>query len=131
MAPKAPGGGGGSYPKSLPTTGGAEIKINHDTLNDIVKKLEKDLRDLKSQRYSDKIEDDTPPEAAMGDYDAGRGIYGTVTAARDSIGGTFDQFITAYEQVIEAIRASDKTHKNADDASEQGVKAAGSPHTAI
>ncbi|MFA1550841.1 hypothetical protein [Actinomadura chokoriensis] len=119
------------HPKSLPTTGGKEIKINHDTLDDIVKKLEKDLRDLKSQRYGDKIEDGTPPESAMGDYQAGRGLYSTVTAARDQIGGTYDQFLTAYAQVIEAIRASGKNHKKADDASELGVKAAGSPHTAI
>lgn len=119
------------YPKSLPTTGGKEIKINHDTLDDIVKKLEKDLHDLKSKRYSDKIEDDTPLEAAMGDYQAGRAMYGTITAARDQIGGTFNQFIAAYEKVIEAIRASGKNHRKADDASKRGVEAAGSPHTAI
>lgn len=112
------------HPKSLPTTGGKEIKINHDTLDDIVKKLEKDLRDLKSKRWSDKVEDNTPPEAAMGDYDAGRSMYATVTAARDQIGTTFDQFVTAYEQVIEAIRASDKTHRKADDASKRSVETA-------
>lgn len=119
------------HPKSLPTTGGKEVKINHDTLDDIVKKLEADLKGLKEKRYSDKIEDDTPQEAAMGDYQAGRMMYGTITAARDQIGTTFDQFVTAYEQVIEAIRASDKTYRNADDASKRGVEGAGNPHTAI
>ena len=130
MAPKAPGGGGG-YPKSLPTTGGKEIAIQHDTLDDIVKKLEADLHKLKQSRWSDKIQDDTPPEASLGDYKAGQAMYNTVTAARDQIGGTFDQFLSAYEQVIEAIRASNKNHRKADDASERGVEAAGSPRTAV
>lgn len=119
------------YPKSLPTTGGKEIKINHDTLDDIAKKLEDDLHKLKEPRWSDKIEDNTPPESSLGNYKAGQAMYNTVTAARDQIGGTFTQFLTAYEQVIAAIRASNKNHRKADDASKRGVEAAGSPHTAV
>lgn len=119
------------HPKSLPTTGGKEIKIDHDALKDIADKLEKDLNELKKHRYSDKVTDNTPPEAAMGDYQAGRSMYATVTAARDQIGTTFDEFVTAYENVIKTIRASEKTHRNADDRSKRGVENAGNPNTAI
>jgi hypothetical protein len=129
MAPKAPGGG--SYPNNLPPVGGKEIAIHHDVLDDIVKKLDADLKKLRAERWSNQITDATPSEDAMGNYKAGQGLYNTVTAARDQIGNTFDQFLTAYEQVIEAIRASNKSHRNADDASQRGVEAAGSPHTAI
>lgn len=118
------------YPP-MPRAGGKEIAINHDTLDDIVKKLEKDLRTLKNQRWSETLQDNTPVEAAMGDYDAGRGMYKTITMARDSVGNTMDAFITSYEQVIEAIRMSNKNHRNADDASKRGVEAAGSPNTAV
>ncbi|TDB83726.1 hypothetical protein E1264_27270 [Actinomadura sp. KC216] len=120
------------HPKYLPPTGGKEIKVDHDTLDDIVKQLEKDLIELKKYpTHSRKITQETPPEAAMGDYQAGRTMYGTITAARDQIGGTFDQFITAYEQTIEALRASNRNHRKADDASKRGVEAAGNPNSAI
>ena len=116
---------------SLPTAGGKEIKIDHDTLDDIVKKLQKDLNELESMRYSEKLADATPAEGAMGNYQAGRGLHTTIRTARDSIGDTYDQFIASYKQVIEAIRNSDKTHRKADDASEQGVRTAGSPNSYI
>ncbi|RKS71121.1 hypothetical protein BZB76_5607 [Actinomadura pelletieri DSM 43383] len=120
------------HPKYLPPTGGKEIKIDHDTIDDIVKKLERDLNELKRRpTHSQLINDETPPESAMGNYQAGRTMYATITAARDQIGNTFDQFVTAYEQVIEAIRASNKNHRTADDASKHGVQAAGNPNTAI
>lgn len=115
----------------LPTAGGKEIKIDHDALKDIVKKLEKDLHDLEKMRYSERIQDATPSEGALGDYQAGRGLHTTVRMARDSIGGTYDQFIESYKKVIEAIRNSDKTHRKADDASKHGVEAAGSPHNYV
>ncbi|QKW33614.1 hypothetical protein HUT06_05860 [Actinomadura sp. NAK00032] len=115
----------------MPTAGGKEIKIDHDTLDDIVKKLEKDLHDLEKQRYSEQIQDGTPPEGALGNYKAGQSLHGTFRAARDSIGDTYDQFIASYKQVIEAIRNSDKTHRKADDASKRGVEAAGSPNSYI
>ncbi|MFS2295696.1 MAG: hypothetical protein FWJ90_23880 [Actinomadura sp.] len=115
----------------LPTAGGKEIKIDHDTLDDIAKKLEKDLQELESKRYSELIADATPSEAAMGDYQAGRGLHSTIRTARDSIGDTYDAFLDSYKKVIEAIRASDKTHRKADDASKRGVEAAGSPNTYI
>ncbi|HLV72927.1 MAG TPA: hypothetical protein VKY91_09090 [Vulgatibacteraceae bacterium] len=115
----------------LPTAGGKEIKIDHDTLDDIAKKLEKDLNELEAERYSQKIADATPSEGAMGDYQAGRGLHTTIRSARDSIGDTYDAFINSYKRVIEAIRASDKTHRKADEASQEGVEAAGSPNTYI
>ncbi|GAA1807244.1 hypothetical protein [Actinomadura chokoriensis] len=115
----------------LPAAGGKEIKIDHDALDDIVKKLEKDLHELENMRYSERITDATPAEGAMGDYTAGRGLHTTIRTARDSIGTTYDEFITSYKKVIEAIRNSDKTHRKADDASKRGVEAAGSPNTYV
>ena len=119
------------YPKSLPSTGGKEIGVHHDTLKDIADKLEKDLRALKNLRYDDKVEDDSPSEASLGKYTAGRSLYGTVSAAKMQIGNTYSQFITAYESVIQAIRNSEKTHRDADDKSKQGVQNAATPHGGV
>lgn len=116
---------------NLPSAGGKEIEINHDTLDDIATKLDNDLKELKDARLSAGIIGATPPEASMGDYQAGRSMYATVTAARDQIGNTLDGFITAYEQVIEAIRMSNKNYRTADDNSQQTAENAGNPYTAI
>lgn len=115
----------------FPTAGGKEIKIDHDILKDIVKKLQRDLDELEKKRHSQQIADATPPEAAMGDYTVGRGLHGTIRMARDSIGTTYDQFIESYKKVIKAIEDSNKTHRKADDASKRGVEAAGSPHNYV
>ncbi|MBT2208170.1 MULTISPECIES: hypothetical protein [Actinomadura] len=124
MAPPEP-------PKSLPTAGGKEIGIHHDTVKDIADKLEKDLRALKSLRYDNKLEDDSPTESSLGNYTAGRSLYNTVSAAQTQIGNTYTQFVTAYENVIKALRASEQTHRNADDKSKQGVQNAASPHSSV
>jgi hypothetical protein len=115
-------------PKSLPRAGGKEIGIHHDTVKDIADKLERDLRDLKNKRFDNRLEDDSPTEAALGDYKAGHSLYNTVSAAQTQIGNTYTQFITAYEGVIAALRASEKSHRNADDKSKQGVQNAATPH---
>ncbi|MFI0410738.1 hypothetical protein [Actinomadura sp. 3N508] len=118
------------YPP-MPQAGGKEIKVDHDALADIVKKLEKNLHALENARFTQQIQDATPSEGAIGNYKAGQGLHSTVRAARDSIGMTHDQLIRSYKQVIEAIRNSDKTHRKADDASKRGVESAGSPQTYI
>src|SRR5690606_35468732 len=115
----------------LPTAGGKEIKIDHDTLDDNAKKLEKDLNELEAERYSQKIAYATPSDGAMCDYKAGRRHRNTSRSARDAIGDTSDAFINSYKRVIEVIRASDKTHRKADEASQERVEAAGSPNTYI
>ncbi|TDB75717.1 hypothetical protein E1264_39445 [Actinomadura sp. KC216] len=118
------------YPPT-PQAGGKEIKVDHDALEDIVKKLEKNLHALESKQFIQKIEDATPSEGAIGNYKAGQGLNNTIRAARNSIGDTYDQLIKSYKQVIEAIQNSEKTHRKADDASKHGVQSAGSPQTYI
>ena len=105
--------------------------FNEGRIKDIEDKLEKDLRALKNLRYDDKVEDDSPSEASLGKYTAGRSLYGTVSAAKMQIGNTYSQFITAYESVIQAIRNSEKTHRDADDKSKQGVQNAATPHGGV
>ena len=116
---------------NLPHAGGKEIKIDHDALDDIVKKLDKDLLDLENGRWQERLEDATPGEKAIGDYQAGRGLHSSIRQARDSIGGTYKEFIESYKKVIEAIRDSDVTHRKADESSKRGVENAGSPRNYI
>jgi len=127
MAPKLDvGGGGGGYPRNLPhQVGGKEVTMDHDTLKDVARKLRDDLEKLKGLHLKEDIEDFSPNLSDIGDYSAGQGLHNTVTSAENSIAGTYQTFLQAYEQVILAIEQSEKNVKNADDASAAGARAAG------
>jgi hypothetical protein len=127
MAPKLDvGGGGGGYPNNLPhQVGGKEVRMDHDTLKDVARKLRDDLNKLKDLRFKEDIDDYSPNLSDIGDYSAGKGLHNTVTSAQNSIGTTYQQFIQAYEQVIQAIERSEQNVRNADDASAAGARARG------
>lgn len=112
------------HPK-LPQVGGKEIQMKHGAIKDIIEKLEKDLRRLKNARLTDDIQDHSPSQAAMGNYAAGKGLSTTVDAAESAIGGTYDTFITAYENVIMSLRNSEANTRDADDNSTHSLRKVG------
>jgi hypothetical protein len=121
MAPN-PGNG---YPDNLPQAGGKEITIDHDVLKDVANKLRADLKELKNLPPQNAIQDHSPGEAAIGNYSAGEGLYMTVSSAKNHISSTFEQFIAAYEQVINAIDRSEQNIRTADDNAAATARARG------
>jgi len=123
MAPD-PGNRGG-YPRNLPQAG-REIKMDHDQLKTIANRLQEDLDRLRRARWKEAIEDyGNPGQDAIGDYSAGKGLHNTTKSAQSAIGSTLDQFLTAYDNLITALRNSEKNTRNADEQSRAGVNAVG------
>ncbi|MGK5550484.1 hypothetical protein ACSNOI_02620 [Actinomadura kijaniata] len=102
-------------PRSLPDAG-KEIKVDHDKLKDLADQLQKDLDDLRNQKLVEALEDHAKPgQKAIGNYSAGQGLNMTVNTAQNAIGNTYDQFLQSYQKVIDALRRSNQTHRDADD----------------
>nr|BFE32801.1 hypothetical protein GCM10010200_050520 [Actinomadura rugatobispora] len=122
MAPPPENGG---YPRNLPQAG-KEIKMDHDQLKTIANRLQEDLDRLRDARWKEALEDyGNPGQPAIGDYSAGHGLHNTTKTAQTAIGSTYDQFLTAYQNVITALRDSEKNTRNADDQSRAGVNSVG------
>src|SRR3954454_275697 len=114
------GGGGGGYPKNLPSAGD-HVEVDRDVLRDVAKKLQADLDglnewdsgSLKDLKQNDKGRVD---KDALGDYKAGQDISQTFQNAYDKISATYSEFVSSYQQVINAIKQSADNYQRAEDA---------------
>lgn len=132
------GGGGGGFPRNLPDAGG-EIKVNHDVLENIYKKLQADRDGYDDHgvpgTYLALTQDSVGlvGAAELGRYPAvegqggigGEGLAATTQNAYNSIGSTYQNFLTAYQGVIDAIKTSANTHKNTEDINQQNTRSVG------
>ncbi|WP_157995728.1 hypothetical protein [Thermomonospora amylolytica] len=109
------------HPRNLPAAGSKEIKVSRQWLIDYADELQRELDRLKQKRYKETIQDTTPPEAALGNYTAGRSFHGTIRQARDGIGNSYDQFITAYQNVINSLRTTADNYGKAEDKSKENI----------
>ena len=122
-------GGSGGAPKQLPGAN-KEINVDHEKLKTVAKAMQKDLDDLNgwsSGSLNDFYDGDATwlTQDQLGNYPEGHGITMSAQAAYNSIGGTYSQFLQAYQQVIDAINRSADNHKNADDATKHAAQQAG------
>ncbi|XVQ11675.1 hypothetical protein ACQP1W_03565 [Spirillospora sp. CA-255316] len=100
--------------------------MDHDQLKTIANRLQEDLDRLRDARWKEALDDfGDPGKAAIGDYSAGHGLANTTRSAQTAISTTYDTFLTAYQNVITALRDSEKNTRNADDQSQAGVNAVG------
>jgi uncharacterized protein YukE len=103
------------FPLRLPRAGGKEVKFNKEELKNIANRLEKDLHRLTKHPHKEAVEK-LPDQAAVGErYSAGQGLHKTFSAASTQIGGTYKDFIDAYERIIESLRKSRQNLEDADD----------------
>lgn len=121
--------GGGGLPKQLPGAG-KEIKVDHEAMKGVAKAMQKDLDDLNgwnSGSLNDFYDGDVSwlTQDDLGHYPEGGGITQSSQAAYNAIGGTYSGFLTAYQQVIDAVNRSADNHKNAEDANTKTAKQAG------
>jgi hypothetical protein len=121
MAP--PPSNGDSTPRNLPSVG-KDIVVHHDELKSIHKRLQADL-DLYDGWGAGTLNDFQDQAGvgkdALGDYPAAHGVSMTCQNAYNHIGSTYDQFLTAYKGVIDAIK---KTADNYGKAEEDNVQRA-------
>lgn len=122
-------GGSGGAPQQLPGAN-KELKVDPDVLKSVAKKMQQDLDDLNSWTpgsYNHFKQGDvailTPDE--LGDYPGGHGISRSCKNAYDAVDSTYSQFLTAYDQVIKAIKKSADNHANAEDANRKAAQQAG------
>ena len=114
------GGGGGGYPRSLPSVGDS-VEVDREALRDIAKRLQADLDELNgwnngSLKDLQNNEQEWIPENALGEYNAGRQIAGTFNQAYAQIGSTYSQFVGSYQQVITGILQTVNGYQRAEDA---------------
>ena len=114
------GGGGGGYPRSLPSAGD-HVEVDRDVLRDVAKRLQADLDELNSWdsgslKDLQNNEQEWIPENSLGDYNAGRQIAGTFNQAYAQIGSTYNQFLSSYQQVITGILQTVNGYQRAEDA---------------
>lgn len=124
------GGGGGGYPKNLPSAGD-HVEVDRDVLRDVAKKLQADfdeldgwgsggLKDLQDNEQGRVAED------ALGDYNAGHQIFRTFDQAYTQISGTYNAFLTSYQQVITALKQQAEGYQRAEDATADAASRANS-----
>lgn len=114
------GGGGGGYPKNLPSAGD-HVEVDRDVLRDVAKRLQADLDELNSWNNGSlkdlqNNQNEWVPEDALGEYNAGRQIAGTFNQAYSQIGTTYSQFLGSYQQVISGILQTVNGYQSAEDA---------------
>jgi hypothetical protein len=114
------GGGGGGYPRSLPSAGD-HVEVDRDVLRDVAKRLQADLDGLNSWAsgsYKDlqNNQEEWIPDNALGDYNAGHQIAKTFDQAYGQIGTTYNQFLSSYQQVITGILQTVNGYQRAEDA---------------
>lgn len=114
------GGGGGGYPRNLPSVGD-HVEVDRDALRDIAKKLQADLDELNgwnrgSYKELQQNEQSWIPDNALGDYNAGHQIAKTFDQAYSQIGNTYNQFLSSYQQVITGILQTVNGYQRAEDA---------------
>lgn len=114
------GGGGGGYPKNLPSAGD-HVEVDRDVLRDVAKKLQADFDELDgwgsgSAKDLSESENSWEPKNALGEYNAGQQIAQTFDNAYTQIGSTYTQFLTSYQQVITAIKQTAEGYQRAEDA---------------
>lgn len=121
---------GDGPPVSLPSPGQG-IKVNHEVLNDVCRQLAKELEDLESGRNG------TPKHLQsthlvltgkeLGHFPAvegqhgGDGLAGSCANAYEQISLTYSKFLSAYENVIKALKKSADNHAEAEQASTDAV----------
>jgi len=116
----ADGGGGGGYPKDLPSAGD-HVEVDRDVLRDVAKRLQADLDELNSWKNGSlkdlqNNQDEWVPENALGEYNAGRQIAGTFNQAYSQIGSTYGEFLSSYQAVISGILRTVNRYQSAEDA---------------
>jgi len=121
--------GGGGAPRQLPGAN-KEIRVDPDVLKDVAKAMQKDLDDLNSWTpgsLNDFYDGDVSwlTQDELGNYPEGGGITQSAQAAYNSIGGTYGDFLTAYDAVIKAVNKSAGNHKDAEDANKKAARQAG------
>jgi uncharacterized protein YukE len=122
-------GGGGGLPRGLPSVGD-EFRINADALRDIAKRLQDDLDQhkgwgsgtLNDLQYGDQ---GLVTDRVLGDYPAGKAISNTFEAAYNHIGDVYNNFLTSFQSVIDAIKQTADNYDRADQATEQSVNQVG------
>ncbi|HZB32872.1 MAG TPA: hypothetical protein VE465_22125 [Streptosporangiaceae bacterium] len=122
------GGGGGGYPRNLPSVGD-HVEVDRDMLRDIAKRLQADLDELNgwnngSLKDLQDNESEWIPENSLGEYNAGRQIASTFTQAYSQIGGTYSQFLGSYQQVITGILQTVNGYQRAEDATAEAANRA-------
>jgi hypothetical protein len=114
------GGGGGGYPKNLPSVGD-HVEVDRDALRDVAKRLQADLDELNSWNSGSlkdlqNNQEEWVPENALGEYNAGRQIAGTFNQAYTQIGNTYNGFLGSYREVIKRINDTVDGYQRAEDA---------------
>ncbi|MBA9003181.1 MULTISPECIES: hypothetical protein [Thermomonospora] len=107
---------------NLPEAQSREIEISRDRLRKLADELQKDLDDLKRQRLAEGIQDDSPNIDHIGHYQAGQGLSNTVNTARTHVGSTITQFLTAYQNVINALYDSARNYDRAEDRTRESLQ---------
>jgi hypothetical protein len=127
-------GGGGGYPRSLPSAG-REIRVNHEVLKDVADQLAKNLRELEGSTRGTlrSFQNNSAVDLTgnqLGHYPAAAGttgmdgLAGTCRNAYSTIGSVYGQFLTAYDNLINALKKTAENHSEAEQASTKAVDSA-------
>jgi hypothetical protein len=128
-------GGGGAYPKDLPTTSG-ESRVNHEVLKDVHRILAADLKELEGSgygtvRYLQDGERGRLSSNELGTFPAAAGstgmdgLVGTCTNAYTQIGSVYSSFVTAYGNLVQALKNSADGHAEAERTNRQTMNNVG------
>jgi hypothetical protein len=127
--------GDGGPPTSLPTVGQG-IKVNHEVLGDVCRQLAKELSDLeaggsgspKHMQQTSHILALTGNQlghfpAAEGQH-GGDGFAGSCANAQQQINSTYQEFLSAFDDLLKALKKSADNHAQAEQASTDAVNRA-------
>lgn len=138
MAPPPAPDGGARNPMDLPSAGG-EIRVNHEVLKDVHKKLLADYDELDKHSTTGSLkwfqagDRGLVGAAELGRYPAAEQVVAmTCKNAYNQIGATYSSFLAAYDNLIKALKRSADNHGEAEQASTQSannVYRGGSPTT--
>ncbi|PKK15637.1 hypothetical protein [Thermomonospora sp. CIF 1] len=101
-------------PSQIPQPGSKEIEVDPGYLRNFANQMQADLDRLVKGRYRERLQDALPNAGSLGNYQAGRSLYTTIKNGHESIGFTFQQFTTVYQQVIDALRQCARNYENAE-----------------